>query len=60
VSALGSVRARADRKIVQVTVDGTTLPMPSDQIQCADMISWTGNAQAHVGRERGRTYGRRP
>ncbi len=36
-------RARTYRKIVQVTVDGSTLPMPFDQIQCADLIAWNGN-----------------
>jgi adenylate cyclase len=27
-------RARADRKLVQLTIDGSALPMPFDQIQC--------------------------
>src|SRR5579863_8873332 len=29
-------RARLDRKLVQLSVDGARLPMPFDQIQCAD------------------------
>jgi adenylate cyclase len=33
-------RARADRKLVQLTVDGAELPMPFDQIQCADLTDW--------------------
>jgi len=37
-------RARTDRKLVQVTVDGSVLPMPFDQIQCADLVAWTGNS----------------
>src|SRR5262250_3175083 len=36
-------RARNDRKLVQLTVDGTALPMPFDQIQCADLNGWTGD-----------------
>jgi adenylate cyclase len=34
--------ARADRKLVQVTFDRTRLPMPFDQIQCADLSGWAG------------------
>jgi adenylate cyclase len=37
-------RAREDRKLVQFTVDGTRLPMPFDQIHCADLSGWTGDA----------------
>src|SRR3569833_2301468 len=29
-------RARTDHKLVQLTLDGAKLPMPFDQIQCAD------------------------
>ncbi len=36
--------ARMDRKLVQVTVDGSALPMPFDQIQCASLAGWNGNA----------------
>src|SRR6185312_2615578 len=39
-------RARQDGKIVQVRVDGARLPMPFDQIQCADLIGWSGDADA--------------
>ena len=39
-------RARADRKLVQLTVDGSALPMPFDQIQCASLVGWTGEPQA--------------
>src|SRR6185312_5459879 len=39
-------RARGERKLVQLTVDGAKLPMPFDQIQCADLIGWTGDGQA--------------
>jgi adenylate cyclase len=35
-------KARADDKLVQLTIDGAKLPMPFDQIQCADLIGWTG------------------
>ncbi|HEY2358584.1 MAG TPA: TIR domain-containing protein [Phenylobacterium sp.] len=38
--------ARGDRKLVQLTVDGAKLPMPFDQIQCADLTGWTGDTQA--------------
>jgi TolB-like protein len=41
-------RARLDGKIVQVAVETVRLPMPFDQIQCADLSSWTGEA-AHAG-----------
>lgn len=39
-------RAREDRKLVQVTLDHTRLPMPFDQIQCADLVGWSGEAEA--------------
>jgi adenylate cyclase len=39
-------RAREDHKLVQLTVDGARLPMPFDQIQCADLAGWTGEAEA--------------
>jgi len=44
------VRSEADRarnlhKLVQLTVDGTRLPMPFDQIQCADLAGWDGTAE---------------
>ena len=39
--------ARASRKLVQLTIDGARLPMPFDQIQCADLVGWTGQPDAH-------------
>jgi TolB-like protein len=39
-------RARAQRKLVQVTIDGAALPMPFDQIQCADLTAWRGDPEA--------------
>lgn len=36
-------RARAERKLVQATVDGSPLPMPFDQIQCASLVNWSGS-----------------
>jgi predicted ATPase len=41
-------RAREDRKLVQLRLDGARLPMPFDQIQCADLTGWTGG-DAHPG-----------
>ena len=39
-------RARMDRKLVQLSLDGAPLPMPFDRIQCADLIGWAGEADA--------------
>jgi adenylate cyclase len=39
-------RAREDRKLVQLSLDGAKLPMPFDQIQCADLAGWTGDTEA--------------
>jgi adenylate cyclase len=39
-------RARAERKLVQLTVDGAPLPMPFDQIQCANLAGWQGDPAA--------------
>jgi adenylate cyclase len=39
--------ARTDHKLVQLTVDGSKLPRPFDRIQCADLIGWTGDPDAH-------------
>jgi TolB-like protein len=36
-------RARAERKLVQLTLDGAPLPMPFDRIQCADLQQWNGD-----------------
>jgi adenylate cyclase len=38
-------RAREDRKLVQLVIDKTRLPMPFDQVQCADLSGWTGEAE---------------
>jgi TolB-like protein len=38
--------ARGSDKLVQLTVDRARLPMPFDQIQCADLSKWTGDADA--------------
>ena len=46
VGAVGGRRAREDRKLVQLTVDGAPLPMPFDQIQCADLAGWTRRRDA--------------
>ena len=35
--------ARADHKLVQLSIDGATLPMPFDRIQCADLAGWSGS-----------------
>ncbi|HEY1559689.1 MAG TPA: TIR domain-containing protein [Caulobacteraceae bacterium] len=35
-------KARAGRKLVQLSLDGATLPMPFDQTQCADLAGWSG------------------
>ncbi len=39
-------RARLDDKLVQLSLDGAALPMPFDQIQCADLTGWSGDADA--------------
>lgn len=39
-------RAREDGKLVQLTLDGARLPMPFDQIQCADLSGWNGDTAA--------------
>lgn len=36
-------RARESRKLVQVRIDRTRLPMPFDQIQCVDLPDWSGD-----------------
>lgn len=41
-------RAREARKLVQLRIDDAPLPMPFDQIQCADLTGWTGEG-AHPG-----------
>ena len=39
-------RARADHKLVQLSLDDAELPMPFDQIQCADLNGWSGETDA--------------
>ena len=39
-------RARADGKLVQLRLDGASLPMPFDRIQCADLAGWNGDTNA--------------
>jgi adenylate cyclase len=39
-------RARAAGKLVQLTVDKTPLPMPFDQIECANLVGWSGDPGA--------------
>ena len=39
-------RAREQRKLVQIRLDKTRLPMPFGQIQCVDLSGWTGDPDA--------------
>ena len=41
-------RARGAAKLVQMVLDGARLPMPFDQIQCADLAGWNGDPD-HAG-----------
>jgi adenylate cyclase len=36
-------KARAGNKLVQLRVDRADLPMPFDQIQCAELVGWSGD-----------------
>jgi hypothetical protein len=38
--------ARADHKLVQLSIDGAPLPMPFDRIQRADLVGWSGDVDA--------------
>ena len=38
-------RARAADKLVQMAIDGARLPMPFDQIQCAELKGWSGDTE---------------
>ncbi len=38
-------RGRRQKKLVQLRVERTPLPMPFDQIHCADMIGWDGRGE---------------
>jgi adenylate cyclase len=40
-------QARETRKLVQLTLDGAKLPMPFNRIQCADLVGWAGDLNAH-------------
>ena len=39
-------RARSMGKLVQLTLDKSPLPMPFDQIQCANLVGWAGEVDA--------------
>ncbi len=39
-------RARVEHKLVQVRLDASSLPMPFDRIQCADLTGWAGDRSA--------------
>jgi adenylate cyclase len=39
-------RARALGKLVQLNLDGSAVPMPFDEIQCADFRQWRGETDA--------------
>ena len=41
-------RAREEHKLVQLRLDGVRLPMPFNQIQCADLTDWSGDT-SHPG-----------
>ena len=43
--------ARAERKLVQLNLDGAPLPMPFDRIQCADLRDWAGEPGAAAWRK---------
>src|SRR4051794_12556533 len=43
--------ARAAGKLVQSTIDGSIPPMPFNQIQCADLRDWKGDADAPAWRK---------
>ncbi len=38
-------RAREGHKLVQLVIDKTRLPMPFDQVQCADLAGWSGEGE---------------
>ena len=39
-------RGREAHKLVQLRIDNSLLPMPFEQIQCADLRDWAGDANA--------------
>jgi adenylate cyclase len=38
--------ARESGKLIQLSIDGAKLPMPFNQIQCADLTGWDGDVRA--------------
>jgi adenylate cyclase len=44
-------RGRADQKLIQISFDHARLPMPFDQIQCADLAGWLGAEDAPAWRK---------
>jgi adenylate cyclase len=44
-------RARAMGKLVQLTLDKAPLPIPFDQIQCANLVGWRGDPDAPAWRK---------
>jgi adenylate cyclase len=38
--------ARAAGVLIQLSLDGASLPLPFNRVQCADLRGWTGDAQA--------------
>jgi adenylate cyclase len=38
--------ARNSSKLVQLTIDGAALPLPFNQLHCADLTGWSGDRQA--------------
>ena len=36
--------ARIQSKLVQLRIDGTLPPLPFNQVQCADLTDWDGDA----------------
>jgi len=39
-------RGREQNKLVQLVIDGAALPLPFDQIQCANLAGWAGDLRA--------------
>ena len=44
-------RGRADQKLIQISFDHAQLPMPFDQIQCANLAGWVGAEDAPAWRK---------
>jgi adenylate cyclase len=44
-------RAREKEKLVQFSIDGVRLPMPFDQIQCANLTGWAGDLDSPAWRK---------